>query len=118
MLMEARFVGKIYVFQTAWHANCDSEYDIYHIRGLYSGLTVIHFTNRLCMVETYLKFTVESGEEFEGGWLPTLDTNLRVGGDRLVQFKFYEKSICSKKTFRKLVQWRRISKFKLFQMTW
>ena len=46
VLMGARFVGKIYVFQTAQHANCDSEYNIYHFRGL----TVIHFTNRLCMV--------------------------------------------------------------------
>ena len=57
VLMGARFDGKIYAFQTAPHANCDSEYDIYHIRGLYSGLTVIHFTNRLCMVciRTYLK---------------------------------------------------------------
>ena len=47
----ARFVEKIYVFQTASHANCESEYDIYHIRGLYSGLTVIHFMNRLCMLD-------------------------------------------------------------------
>ena len=52
-------------------------------------------------VESYLEFTVESGEEFEGGWLPTLDTNLRVGGDNLVQFKFYEKTTCSKKTVQK-----------------
>ena len=50
VLMGARFVGKNFVFQTASHANCDSEYDIYHIRDLYSSLTVIHFTNRLCMV--------------------------------------------------------------------
>ena len=35
----------VYAFQT----NFDSEYDTYLIRGLYSGLTVINFTNRLCM---------------------------------------------------------------------
>ena len=49
VLMGARFVEKIYVFQTAPHANCDSKYDIYHIRGL----TVIHFTKRLCMIQVY-----------------------------------------------------------------
>ena len=36
-----------------------------------------------------------------GGWLPTLDTNLRVSGDNLVQFKFYEKTTCSKKTVQR-----------------
>ena len=53
--MGARFVGKIYVFQTAQHANCDSEYDIYHIRGLYSGLTVIHTVFRLSMYVIHLR---------------------------------------------------------------
>ena len=38
VLMGARFVGKIFVFQTAQHANCDSEYNIYHIRDLYKQL--------------------------------------------------------------------------------
>ena len=52
-------------------------------------------------VEKYLSFTVESGEDFEGGWLPTLDTNLKVGSDNQIQFKFYEKSTCSKKTVQK-----------------
>ena len=37
VLMGARFVGKICAFQTVPHANCDGEYDIYHIRGLYNG---------------------------------------------------------------------------------
>ena len=49
-------------------------------------------------VETYLNFTVESGEDFEGGWLPTLDTNLKVDNTNQVQIKFYEKDTCSKKT--------------------
>ena len=30
-------------------------------------------------VEDFLDFTVESGEQFNDGWLPTLDTALRVG---------------------------------------
>ena len=31
-------------------------------------------------VEDYLSFTTEIGEQFEGGWLPTLDTSIKVGG--------------------------------------
>ena len=49
-------------------------------------------------IRDYLSFTVESGEEFEGGWLPTLDVNLLVDKANTVQFKFYEKTTCSKKT--------------------
>ena len=52
-------------------------------------------------VKDYLSFTVESGEEYEGGWLPTLDVSLRVEKDNSVQFKFYEKATCSKKTVQK-----------------
>ena len=29
-------------------------------------------------LENFLTFTMETGEEFEGGWLPTLDTKLVV----------------------------------------
>ena len=52
-------------------------------------------------IEEYLSFTVESGEEFKDGWLPTLDVSLRVDENNTVQFKFYEKDTCSKKTVQK-----------------
>ena len=52
-------------------------------------------------VEKYLKFTVESGEDYEGGWLPTLDLNLKVNKANLIEFKFFEKDTCSKKTVHK-----------------
>ena len=32
-------------------------------------------------VEDYLRFTGETGEDFKGGWLPTLDTNLKMTRD-------------------------------------
>ena len=57
--------------------------------------------NSMMGVEDYLNFTVESGEEFEGGWLPTLDVNLKVDKANTVQFKFYEKETCAKKTVQK-----------------
>ena len=43
-------------------------------------------------VEEYLEFTMESGEDFEGGWLPTLDTSLKVGEDNRVMVRFYERN--------------------------
>ena len=52
-------------------------------------------------IESYLKFTVESGEEFPEGWLPTLDTNLKVGEDRTIQYKYYEKETTAKMTVHK-----------------
>ena len=45
-------------------------------------------TSIMMGAESYLSFTVESGEDFEGGWLPTLDTNLKVNKANQVQFKF------------------------------
>ena len=40
-------------------------------------------------IKDYLKFTVESGEDFHDGWLPTLDTNLKVGPNNLVACTMY-----------------------------
>ena len=51
-----------------------------------------------CEVEPFLRFTIESQEDFPTGWLPTLDTSLRVNGKNQIEFKFYEKPEASKKT--------------------
>ena len=53
-------------------------------------------------IEKYLEFTVETGEEFQGGWLPTLDTSIRVGQDNQIMFKFFKKEVSSKRTVQKL----------------
>ena len=53
------------------------------------------------VIEDYLDFTVESGEQFPGGWLPTLDTNLRVGELNKIEYKFYEKETTTRKTVQK-----------------
>ena len=42
-------------------------------------------------VINYLTFTYETGEEYEDGWLPTLDTNLMVDPQNQVHYKYYEK---------------------------
>ena len=46
-------------------------------------------------LENFLKFTMETGEEFEGGWLPTLDTKLRVEMNNRVLYTHYEKPVAS-----------------------
>ena len=52
-------------------------------------------------VESYLSFTGEIGEEFEDGWLPTLDTNLKVDNKNRILFKYYEKETCTKRTVQR-----------------
>ena len=44
-------------------------------------------------IEDYLQFTVETGEdpEFSEGWLPTLDTSMKINDRNQVLFKYYEK---------------------------
>ena len=38
-----------------------------------------------------LTFTVETEEDFDDGWLPTLDIKLRVDECNQIQYNFYEK---------------------------
>ena len=60
------------------------------------SLTPIERTKRVLMgtmgnIEGYLGFTAETEEDFLDGWLPTLDTALRVTDQNQVAFKFWEK---------------------------
>ena len=51
-------------------------------------------------IEDYLQFTIETGEdpEFDEGWLPTLDTSLKINDRNQVLFRYYEKPMSSQKT--------------------
>ena len=49
-------------------------------------------------IESFLKFTMETCEEFEGEWLPTLDTELQVRVDNRVLYRFYEKPVAANMT--------------------
>ena len=50
-------------------------------------------------VEQFLEFTFETCEdEGFGGWLPTLDSKLRVEENNQVSYQYYEKETCSKST--------------------
>ena len=72
-----------------------------------SNLSGTERTKRLILeslkgIESYLDFTVESGEDEEyrkdGGWLPTLDTSMKVEDNNQVVFKFYQKPMSRKMT--------------------
>ena len=41
--------------------------------------------------EDFLEFTTKTQEDYQGGWLPTLDSAIRVSEDNKVLFKFWEK---------------------------
>ena len=42
-------------------------------------------------LEDFLNFTMETCEDFPSGWLPTLDTDLKVNENNIIQYNFYEK---------------------------
>ena len=42
-----------------------------------------------------LDFTVETQDEYESGYMPTLDTQTKVGNDRMISFKYYSKPMAS-----------------------
>ena len=48
----------------------------------------------------YLEFTYESGADYTDGWLPTLDTNILVGEDNVISYKYYEKPTTTNTTIR------------------
>ena len=56
---------------------------------------------------------MESEEDFEGGWLPTLDTSLKVGEDNTILFKFYEKETTSNRTIQKRTAMEQNSKIQI-----
>ena len=88
-----RWVGGQLVYTKRW------EMEDSHVSGELRTKEILRAT--LMGVVDYLKFTVESGEEYVDGWLPTLDVSLKVDKDNSVQFKFFEKDTCSRKTVHK-----------------
>ena len=48
-----------------------------------------------------LEMTMESKDDFDGIWLPTLDVSLAVSGRNRIMFKHYEKPTCSNLTMQR-----------------
>ena len=54
------------------------------------------------VVENFLDFTAEIGDDFQDGWLPTLDVSLKVDHQtNQVLFRFYEKETTNKRTVQR-----------------
>ena len=51
-------------------------------------------------VEEFLEFTTEIGSEYPEGWLPTLDTALKVTPQNKVIYRFYKKPEGAKSTIQ------------------
>ena len=66
-------------------------------------------------IEEYLDFTIETGEdpEFVDGWLPTLDTSLKVDDRNQVVWRFYEKPTTTIMTVQKDSAMEENSKMKI-----
>ena len=70
------------------------------------GLSGEQITKRILLetmnnIEDYLKFTAEVGEEYEEGWLPTLDMENRITEKNEVVYRQFEKPVSSKRTVQR-----------------
>jgi hypothetical protein len=51
-------------------------------------------------IGNFLNFTMETGDDFVDGWLPTLDTNLKVTMGNMIMYKQFEKPMNSNVTLQ------------------
>ena len=63
-------------------------------------------------LEDFLNFTVKTSDDFPTGWLPTLDTELRVTTNNIVDYNFYEKPMSSNVTVQRMSAMEENSKMK------
>ena len=63
-------------------------------------------------MEDFLTFTMETGEDFQSGWLASLDTDLKMTNLNQVEYRFYEKPMSSNMTVQKLTAMEENSKMK------
>ena len=64
------------------------------------------------MGQDFLNFTVETSDDFPTGWLPTLDTALRVTTNNIVDYTFYEKPMSRNVTVQRMSAMEENSKMK------
>ena len=88
-----RLVDKQLMYSIAWEKEDQELTD--------SEITKRGLVGTLRGVEDFLDFTIETVDDFEDKWLPTLDTSLQVDRKNKVQYKFYEKPMCSNVTVQK-----------------
>ena len=99
-----RWVGEELLFCTRWEREGRDK-----TPECISKQVLLHSLNG---VTDYLRFTVESQEDFQG-WLPTLDTNIRVENDNTILFKFYKKPESAKNVVHQSTAMEENSKMKI-----
>ena len=73
-------------------------------------MNILHGT--MMGLENFLNFTMETHENFDSGWLPTLDTDIRVTEQNIVDYNFYEKPMASNMCIQKKSAMEENSKMK------
>ena len=68
-----------------------------------SGLEVTRriWEGSLGVVEEFLSFTTETGDDYSDGWLPTLDCSLKEDKSNKILYRFFEKETASRRTVQK-----------------
>ena len=90
-----RWVGEELLFCESWRKEDLKEGNV----GLRKSRQVLE--GMMNNIHNFLKMTMETGDEFEDGKLPTLDINLWVGEDGLVLHTFYEKPMSNNQVLHK-----------------
>ena len=88
-----RYVDGQVRFNQKWEAEDQ------HLTPTYRTMKVLEGTMKDVMKG--LEMTMESKEDFDGTWLPTLDVSLAVSGRNRIMFKHYEKPTCSNLTLQR-----------------
>ena len=73
--------------------------------------------NSMRGVMDYLEYTYERGDDFEDGWLPTLDVSLKVDQGNQIQFKYFENPPQPTPPLGGLLLWLKMRKFRASPMT-
>ena len=63
-------------------------------------ITVEAVKRSMVGVAEYLEFTYETGQDYQDGWLPTLDTSLYVDSNNQVLYRYFEKPTTTNTTIR------------------
>ena len=64
-------------------------------------ITVEAMRQSMVGIMEYLTFTVETGDDYGDGWLPSLDTSLLVGENNTILYKYFEKPTTTNTTIRR-----------------
>ena len=80
-----RWVGEKLQYSLGWESE-DGRMDRSHV-----DMTISVLRESVKGIMGFLNFTFESREDYGDNWLPTLDTEIRINGSNLVEYRYFEK---------------------------